>query len=182
MKKLRTGVYASTDYPGVNVGFIAVPGGAVAIDAPTLPSDAQAWRRRVMEAAGGPVLYLVLTDAHPDRLLSAGAMGAPIVASRAAYERASSLAEGSWRTAAERWARAHPRAAKALAKPSLALPEIMLDSRLTLHREDEAVTIESVAGAAPDSVWIHLPDRNAEPLTGQQPKLFPPLFDILLRP
>jgi cyclase len=160
LKKLSTGVYASTEYAGVNVGFITVPGGAVAVDAPTLPGDARAWRHRVEEGAGGPILYVVLTDAHPDRLLSAGALGAPIVASRAAYDRAARLLEGSWRAAAEGWARSEPRAAKPLAKPPLALPEIILVSRLTLRRDDETVTVEAVAGAAPGSVWVHLPDHG----------------------
>jgi glyoxylase-like metal-dependent hydrolase (beta-lactamase superfamily II) len=160
VKQLCSGVYASTEYPGVTVGFVALPGGAVAIDAPTLPAHARAWRREVTDTAGGPILYLVLTDAHPDRLLSAGEMGAPIVASRKAYEEACRLAEGPWRTAAEHWAHLHPDAAKGLARHSLALPQVLALSSITLRRADEAITVESVAGATPGSVWVHLRNRR----------------------
>ncbi len=160
MNKLASGAYASTEYPGVNVGFVVVPGGAVAIDAPTLPADAKAWRRRITETAGGPILYVVVTDGHPDRLLSVGLMKAPVVGSLAAYERAAKLTEGSWRAAAERWIRRFPQAAKALNEPAIALPEIILVSRLMLHRGDQVLSIETVPGAAPGSVWVHLPERN----------------------
>jgi hypothetical protein len=51
MKKIASNIYVSTEYPGVNVGFIVMPEGAVAVDAPTLPRDARAWRRKVLKTA-----------------------------------------------------------------------------------------------------------------------------------
>jgi glyoxylase-like metal-dependent hydrolase (beta-lactamase superfamily II) len=176
LKKLSARVYASTQYPGVNVGFVMMAAGAVAVDAPTLPADARAWRREVTEKAGGPILYLVLTDAHPDRLLSAGLLGAPIVASRAAYERAARLADGPWRSAAERWSHTHPDSAKALAQARPALPEILLISSLTLSRGDDRLTVECVDGAAPGSVWLDLREEGVlfagdTFVTGQHPRM-----------
>jgi len=82
------------DYPGANVGLIVLPGGAIAVDAPALPADAWAWRQQAMDTAGGPILYVVLTDAHPDRLLCAGLLGAPIVTTREAYEQAAGYTDG----------------------------------------------------------------------------------------
>ncbi len=159
MKEIASNVYASTEYPGVNVGFIVIPGGAVAVDAPTLPRDARAWRQQIMETAGGSILYVVLTDAHPDRLLSVGLLKAPIVAARAAYNRASSYTEGFWRGVVESWARCYPEAADDLAGASIVLPEIMFTSSLTLHR-GTGVTVKHVAGAAPGSAWIYLPEQD----------------------
>ena len=72
MKEIAPNVYASTEYPGVNVGLIVMPKGAIAVDAPILPQDARAWRQQIAETARVPLLYVVLTDGHPDRLLSAG--------------------------------------------------------------------------------------------------------------
>jgi glyoxylase-like metal-dependent hydrolase (beta-lactamase superfamily II) len=160
MKKLASNVYASTEYPGANVGFTVMPAGAIAVDVPALPADARAWRQQILETADGPILYLVLTDGHPDRLLSARLMEAPIVAARGVYERASVYTEGFWRGVVDGWARRHPEAADDLAGAPIVLPEIMFSASLTLHKGGQALTINHVAGAAPGSAWVHLPERG----------------------
>lgn len=160
MKKIASNIYISTEMPGVNVGFIALPAGAVAIDAPTLPHDARVWREQIVETAGGPILYVVLTDAHPDRLLSAGVLEAPVIAARAAYDRASTYTDGFWRSIVDGWSRRYPEAAEDLAEVSIKLPEIMLTDRLTLHKGGADVTIEKVVGGAPGSVWVHLLEQD----------------------
>ena len=160
MKEIASGVYASTEFPGVNVGFIILPAGVIAVDAPTLPHDARAWRQQIAETAGLPVLYVVLTDAHPDRLLSAGLLGAPIVAGRQGYDQASAYTEGFWRSIAESWGRRYPEAIGSLSQVSIALPEIMFSSDLTLHKGGMDVTVNRVAGAAPGSAWVYLPGQD----------------------
>jgi len=156
MKKIAPNIYASTEYPGVNVGFIVMPAGAIAVDAPTLPQDARVWRQQIMEIAAGPILYVVLTDAHPDRLLSAGLLKAPIVAAQPAYERASAYTDGFWRGVVERRARRYPEAANDLTGTPILLPEIIFASSLTLHKGGMDVTVKHVAGGAPGSAWLHL--------------------------
>jgi len=164
MKEIAPDVYASTEYPGVNVGFIVTPAGAIAVDTPTLPTDAHAWRQKILKTTGGSILYVLLTDAHPDRLLSAkilcGPEGAPIVAARQAYERASDYTDGFWRGVVEGWARRYPEAADDLAGTPIALPEIMFTHMLTLHKGEMDVTVRHVAGAAPGSAWLYLPDQD----------------------
>lgn len=160
MRKIAPNIYVSTQYPGVNVGFVVLPKGAVAVDAPTLPQDALAWRKQILEKAGGPILYVVLTDAHPDRMLSVSLLEAPIVAARAAYERASVYTEGFRRGVVEGWARRYPSAAEDLSKVPLALPEVMFAESLTLHKGGEDVTIRHVDGCSPGSSWIYFQERD----------------------
>jgi glyoxylase-like metal-dependent hydrolase (beta-lactamase superfamily II) len=160
MKRIAPNIYVSTQYPGVNVGFVVLPEGAVAVDAPTLPQDALAWRKQIVNKAGGPILYVVLTDAHPDRLLSAGLLKAPIVAARAAYERASAYTEGFRRSVVEGWSRRYPGAAEDLGRVPPALPEVMFTESLTLHKGGEDVTIRRVDGGSPGSSWIHFQGRD----------------------
>ena len=159
MDQIAPGVFVATEYGNVNVGFLAVAGGAVAIDAPTLPARARTWRE-VIEGTAGRIQYVVLTDAHPDRLFSAGLLGAPIIAARAAYEQAAAYTDGYWRAIVEGWGRRYPGAAEELAAVRVALPEVLLTKRLTLHRGEDEVTVECVAGAAPGSVWVRLSGRD----------------------
>ena len=160
MRKIASNVYASTEYPGANVGFIVMPAGAIAVDVPALPRDARAWRQQITETADGPILYLVLTDGHPDRLLSARLLEAPIVAARGVYNRASVYTDGFWRGVVEGWARRYPEAANDLAGAPIVLPEVMFTRSLTLHKGGVDLTIDYVAGAAPGSAWVHLPERG----------------------
>lgn len=160
MREIAPNVYVSTEYPGVNVGFIILPEGVIAVDAPTLPRDGRAWRQRIVETTGKPILYVVLTDAHPDRLLSAALLEAPIVASQAAYERAAAYTDGFWRGVVESWTRRYPEAANGLSKVRIALPEVMFDGLLTLHKGGADVTVRRVAGGAPGSAWIDLHERE----------------------
>lgn len=160
MKQIAPNIYVSTDFAGANVGFIVGPGGAIAVDAPALPHDARAWRQQIMGTAAGPILYVVLTDAHPDRLLSAGLLGGPIVAARAAYDRAAAYTDGFWRGVVDGWLRLYPEAANDLSAISITLPEIMFTGSLTLHKGGADVTIRHVGGAAPGSAWVHLPEQD----------------------
>jgi glyoxylase-like metal-dependent hydrolase (beta-lactamase superfamily II) len=160
MKKIASDIYVSTEYPGVNVGFIVMPTGAIAVDAPTLPQNARAWRQQIVETAGGPILYIVLTDGHPDRLLSARLLEAPIVAARAAHDRASAYTSGFWRSVIESWVRRYPEAVDDLAETSILLPEIMFTGSLTLSKGGTDVTVKHIAGAAPGSAMVHLPKRD----------------------
>jgi len=93
-------------------------------------------------------------------LLGARLLEAPIVAARAAYERASAYTDGFWRGFVEGWSRCYPEAADDLAEALIALPEIMFTDRLTLHKGGSDVMVERIAGAAPGSAWIHLPEQN----------------------
>ena len=160
MKEIAPSIYVSTEYPGVNVGFVAMPAGAIAVDVPTLPQDARAWRQQVVDTTGGPILYVVLTDAHPDRLLGAAVLEAPIVAGRDAYEQASAYTDGFWRGVIDGWARYHPEAADDLASARIVLPEILFTADITLRKGGIDVTVERIAGAAPGSAWVYLSGRD----------------------
>ncbi len=163
MDNIAPNVYVSTGYPGVNVGCIALPGGIIAVDAPTMPQDARAWRRQ-LESLERPILYLVLTDGHPDRLLSAGIVSEqgkiPIIATRATYEQISTYSDNFFRLTAESWARRYPQLSEEVTTLSPVLPEITFTQRLTLCKGGSEVKIERVAGAAPGSAWVYFPEQD----------------------
>jgi glyoxylase-like metal-dependent hydrolase (beta-lactamase superfamily II) len=160
IQEIASNVYVSTEYPGANVGFIAMPQGGVAIDAPALPSDARAWRQQIEGTTGKPILYVVLTDTHPDRLLCAGLLGAPIVATRAAYDHAADYTDGFWRGVVDGWARRFPEAEEDLAEVTPVLPEVLFQEHVILHKGGMPLEVEQVAGAAPGSAWVYLADRD----------------------
>ncbi len=160
MKHIAPNIYVSTDYPCVNVGCVVGAEGVVALDAPTLPGDALDWRRRVETLTEKPIVYTALTDGHPHRLLCAGLLGAPIVASRAAYQRAVGYTRGFWRNQIRRLIRDHPEEEAAFKGLEPVLPEILFNDSVTLHKGEAQVTIERINGAAPGSAWIDLREED----------------------
>jgi glyoxylase-like metal-dependent hydrolase (beta-lactamase superfamily II) len=163
MDNIAPNVYVSTAYPGVNAGCIVLPEGIIAVDGPTLPQDARAWRRQ-LESLNRPILYLVLTDGHPDRLLGVGIVSehgkVPIVATRATYEQISTYSDNFFRLAAESWVRRYPQLSEEVATLSPVLPEITFTRRLTLCKGGGEVRIERVAGAAPGSALVYFPEQD----------------------
>jgi glyoxylase-like metal-dependent hydrolase (beta-lactamase superfamily II) len=160
MQQIAPNTYSSTEYPGVHVGFHVMPRGVLAIDAPALPRDARAWRQRILETAGVPILYVLLTDGHPDRVLSAGLLGAPIIAGKAALDQILTYTDGYWRSVADWWARRYPEEGPDLGAACVRQPEIVLMGQLTIHKGGADLTLNEVQGAAPGSTWLHLTQHD----------------------
>lgn len=124
------------------------------MDAPPLPSDAQAWRECILEVAGS-LQYVVLTDSHPDRLIGVGWLQAPVIAGRETLRRLQEGGELAWRSMAEEWARRWS-GVREVEHARFLLPQIAVAGRLTIHGSPPVV-IESVVGATAGSVWVRLP-------------------------
>lgn len=164
MREIASNIYVSTEFRGLNVGFIDLPHGVVAIDAPPLPQDAREWKRQIEETARGPILYVALTDGHPDRLLGARILAdmgrIPVISARAAYDHAAGYTDGFWRSVVDGWRRRYPEDVQELDGLQGILPEMMFTESLTLHKPGEEMAIEKVDGAAPGSAWIRFLDQN----------------------
>ncbi len=166
MIEIASNIYVSTAYPSVNVGFVVGPSGIIAIDAPTLPQDAREWRQQIEQTADVPLLYTVLTDAHPHRLLCAGLLGAPIVATGAAYDQAADYTAGFWRNVIRRLSKRFPEAEDDLNDVDPQLPEVLFDGRLKLYKIGKAITLIGVTGASPGVAWVDLRDEDNVLFTG----------------
>jgi glyoxylase-like metal-dependent hydrolase (beta-lactamase superfamily II) len=160
MEQIAANAYASNEYPGCTLGFYVMPAGVVAVDAPVFPRDARAWRRRILETAGVPILYLVVTDANPDRMLSASLLGAPVVASRGTYEQAVGYTDGYWRSVADRWVRRYPESDDDPNTSRLALPEVLFTHSLSLHKGGRDLTVCTVSGSCEGSAWLYVPEED----------------------
>ena len=159
IQNVAPNVYVSTFYPGINVSFILTDAGPVAIDAPLLPTDAEAWRREIIGLAGKPIRNVILTDHRPERALGAGKLKAPIIAGRRTFELLKEAGDDARDEALEVWAQDHPEAAIELEEQEVVLPEVTVAGRVLLHGAPQIV-VESVNGAAPGSIWARLVEER----------------------
>jgi glyoxylase-like metal-dependent hydrolase (beta-lactamase superfamily II) len=162
MKQIAPNIYVQDGYHGVTVGCIVTDAGAICIDSPMLPADARDWRAQIAKRTGKPVRFVVLTDAHRDRILGVQYLGDPVVvAHEAAWDKMKSLGDAFRQQAADSVA---PCGADAAAEVSadlrLVLPQITFVDTLALYLGDLPVIIRHVGGATPGSSWVHLPQSN----------------------
>lgn len=179
IQNVAPNVYVSTFYPGINVSFILTDAGPVAIDAPLLPADAEAWRREIIDVAGGPIRNVILTDHRLERTLGAGRLKAPVVSGRRTFELLKTSSEEARAESLEIWAQDHPQAAIELEEQEIVAPEVTVAGQVLLHGAPQIV-VESVDGAASGSVWVRLIEErvliagdtvvcNVHPLLDQAP-------------
>jgi glyoxylase-like metal-dependent hydrolase (beta-lactamase superfamily II) len=69
MEQIGANIFAETVYPGVNVGCILTDEGAVCVDTPLLPGEAQRWRALIYSLGGEVIRFVVYTNGQRERIL-----------------------------------------------------------------------------------------------------------------
>lgn len=159
MKRIAPGIYVETTYRRVNVGAIETDEGFILIDTPPYPEDAQDWQEQLREIADLPVLFIVNTDHHRDRILGNQWFGGRVVAQRAAADRMLAMEQSVISTAAEELSSSEEEFL-AFANLKLVAPEISYGESMTLKKGGREVTLTHVPGATAGSTWIEFPDEG----------------------
>lgn len=163
MDKLTPNVHVETGYRGSTVGAIITPLGVICVDTPLLPADARHWRAQIASITHQPIVYLIYTDGHRDRVLGHQWLGGMIAAHEATWDKMRSYGDALRQQVVEFLAHhGAPDAAEEIAHHlQLGLPQLTVsdNSTLTLHTNKPQVSVRPVGGANPGSVWVELPDR-----------------------
>ena len=159
MQEIASGIFVETRYPPYNLGLITSADGGLVVDVPPRLPHARQWLREVQEVAG-LIRYVVLTDAQPDRLIGAALWDVPIIASETTARYIAALDEKTWpellQIAQERFP------AENISPEFLSPHRVTLacDRELRLYYRTPALQLETVAGAAPGSLWLTVPDQQ----------------------
>jgi cyclase len=148
-----------TGYRRVNVAAILTDEGFILIDTPPYPEDAQNWRKVLAEVADLPVLFIVNTDHHRDRILGNQWFDARVVAHRAAADRMLALNHTFVATATEVLAADNDELVE-IANLKLVPPHISYSDTMTLKKGGRDVTLMHVPGATAGSTWIEFPEHR----------------------
>ena len=164
MDKLSPNVYVETGYRGSAVGAIITPIGVICVDTPLLPTDARHWRQQIAQLTKQPIVYLIYTDGHRDRVLGHQWLGGQPVAHEATWEKMRSYGDALRQQVVEFLSHhGAPEAATEISQHlQLGLPQLTVSDggSLTLHTAKPFVTVRPVGGANPGSVWVELPDQG----------------------
>jgi glyoxylase-like metal-dependent hydrolase (beta-lactamase superfamily II) len=156
VKRIAPGIYVETAYRRVTVGAILTGEGVVCIDTPPYPADARDWRAQLSDLSPKPVLFVINTDAHRDRILGNSWFDAPVVAHQAAAERMFSFGSAFVSQAAEEMS-ADDGELIEIASLKPIPPQISYTERMQLIRGERKITLVHKPSASTASTWVVFP-------------------------
>lgn len=160
MQELAPGVWVETQYRLITVGAIQTEAGWVLIDTPPYPRDTWHWRETLANIAPLPVLAVVLTDGHRDRLPGTCWFGAPtVIAHDETLAQIAALPSTFLDSVAETLART-PAEREQFASARLVMPTITFSQRMILHYGACHIALLSMPGPMAGSIWVHLPEQR----------------------
>jgi glyoxylase-like metal-dependent hydrolase (beta-lactamase superfamily II) len=160
MEELAPGIFAETDFIGVNVGAISTHKGIVAVDAPSFPRDARSWALTLHRTNHFAVLTTVLTDFHGDRTLNTRWLNAPITTHKLTAERLFSYDKRFPGYLLESLSQRHPNRGRELSNSPVEKPAVSFDGKFTLFKGGRQIELTAVPGPTPSNIWVFVPEAN----------------------
>ena len=160
MEELAPGIYAETDFVGVNVGAIVTSKGMVAIDVPSFPRDARSWALTLHRTHHFAVHTALVTDFHGDRTLNTRWLNAPVITHSLTAERLFSYDKRFPGYLLESLNQRHPDRGRELSNSPVERPTISFDGKLTLFIGGKQIELTAVPGPTPSNIWVSIPDAN----------------------
>ncbi len=159
MKEIAPKIYVEDGYTPVTVGAVLTEEGWLCIDTPTYPRDALAWRSELAAISPKPVLYIVVTDHHRDRILGNSFFDAPVVAHQSTAEYILSLKDDFTLQVAEELS-TNSNELIEIASVRLAIPQISYTDSLYLICGEREISLLHKPSATLGNTWVLLPEEQ----------------------
>mgnify|MGYP002713088177 CR=1 FL=1 len=160
MEELAPGIFAETDFVGVNVGAIATTKGIIAVDAPSFPRDARSWALTLHRMHHYAVHKTVLTDFHGDHILNTRWLNAPITTHQLTAERFYDYDKRFPGFLLESLSQRYPERGRELGNSPVERPTVSFTGKLTFFSGNNEIVLTAVPGPTPSNIWVHLPQAN----------------------
>lgn len=160
MLELAPGVFVEMGFQRVTVGAILTDDGFVLIDTPPYPEDARRWQMMLASIADKPVVAIINTDGHRDRILGNGWFDCPvIVAHDETINTLQNLPSNFVDLTVEDLIQ-HSFERSQFAHAQLKLPNIGFSQRIQLRYGNRTIPLLTMPGPTAGSVWVHLPEAR----------------------
>jgi glyoxylase-like metal-dependent hydrolase (beta-lactamase superfamily II) len=158
MHKLAGNIYVETAFSGVTVGAIVTKAGIVVVDTPTRPTDARAWREKLHALSPKPVLYVINTDQHRDRVLGNQWFDAPVIAHEWAGERMRLYPELIKSTGFD--VAVDYELMRELAGVRVQPPQITFSEEISLMKGEREIIVRHMPAQSRGAAWVLVPDAG----------------------
>lgn len=159
MEEIVPGIFVETSYSPYNLGLITINDATIAVDLPPRPSHAREWLAKARNVVG-PVRYVVLTNASPERQVGAAICNAPIIAAEATLETLAAQDDRAWRELLHTVAKHYPDEVDDIMALNPHHVTIAFNQNFMMHHHTLPLKFETVSGAEPGSLWLTVPEHN----------------------
>jgi len=154
MRKVNDKVFVETGFTEGNVGLIKLKEGVILVDVPPSPHEAERWLQGIRES----ILYIVVTDCHPMRLL--GLLKAPFPKIAHYNLREELLGAKAYFKLIFRECYQKYWDGEMLENFEPFLPTFAFKGEMTLHRGRDIVKLLSAPGPTSASIAVYLPKEK----------------------
>jgi glyoxylase-like metal-dependent hydrolase (beta-lactamase superfamily II) len=156
VQELVPGIFVETGFRRVTVGAILTDDGFVLIDTPPYPDDAHYWREQLTSIADKPVLAIVNTDCHRDRILGNCWFDARVVVAHdETIAQLQNLPSAYLDSSIEALA-ANATERGGFSGTHLRLPTVGFTRRMQLRYGGAHIPLLAMPGPTAGSLWVHL--------------------------
>ncbi|MFZ0544574.1 MAG: MBL fold metallo-hydrolase [Candidatus Promineifilaceae bacterium] len=160
MEELAENIFVETAYEGVNVGAIVTKGGIICVDAPSYPRDARHWVTRLSQLNSRPIKYIILTNAHGDRILNTRWLDAPIIAHDTAAEKLSNYDKRYPQNLLDSLGQRNPMAGKELVNGPVDRASVSFNKTITVMADDYHIILSHAPGPSSGNIWAYIPEAG----------------------
>lgn len=159
MQELAPDIFVETGFRQVNVGAILTGNGFVLIDTPPYPDDAHYWREQLASISDKPIVAIVNTDCHRDRILGNCWFDAHvIVAHDDTITQLRNLPATYLESSIEALAVSGLERG-GFSGTHLRLPTVGFSRRMQLRYGGRQIPLLSMPGPTAGNLWVHLPEQ-----------------------
>lgn len=155
MQKITENIYTETAFQGCNSSFIITKEGAVVIDTPMVPVEAQEWKRQIESHA--PVRYVIINEAHIDHYCGSCYMEGTVIGTEDTYN---VLKNARVEEFIDTLSMLAPDSPKPDSSFYFRPPEITIEGDIALHLGDHTIRILSAPGHTPKQLAVHVPEER----------------------
>jgi len=158
--ELAPGVFVETGFRRVNVGAILTDEGFVLIDTPPYPNDAQYWREMLAALSDKPVLAIINTDSHRDRVIGNSWFDARVIVAHEDTIAQLKNLPSTFVDAALETLTISPHERNVFSGVELRIPTVGFTRRMQLRYGDRTIPLLAMPGPTAGSLWVHLPEQR----------------------
>lgn len=155
MQKITDHIYTETAFQGCNSSFIVTKEGAVVVDTPMVPKEAQEWKREIESHV--PVRYVIINEAHIDHYSGSCYMEGTVIGTEDTYNALKNSKIEEFIGTLSILAPDSPKP-----DPSFYFrpPEITIEVEAALHLGEHTIRILTVPGHTPKQLAVHVPEEK----------------------
>jgi cyclase len=155
MQKITDNIYTETAFHGCNSSFIVTREGAVVVDTPMVPIEAQEWKRQIETHAH--VKYVIINEAHTDHYCGSCYLGGTVIGTEDTYV---ALRNAKMDELVNMLSMIAPGTPEPDTSFFFKPPEITVESEAILHLGDHTIKILSVPGHTPRQLAVYVPEER----------------------